>query len=137
MPVQETDEQQPLLDAVLQVADPLDASVILAKAYEPEVYDQRVEKLELDDSPTPDAVARRSRAVRDLAAELDDAGVEYGVRGGIGEEGNAILDLANSINPDLLYVQGKSRSPAGKALFGSTAQQVLLNAPCPVTYVQP
>jgi nucleotide-binding universal stress UspA family protein len=71
-----------------------------------------------------------------MAAGLDDAGIAYEIRGVTGEGGDAYVDLAESVRPDLLYVQGKDRSPTGKALFGSTAQNVLLNAPCPVTYVR-
>lgn len=134
--VRDVEDQQPITDAVLDVADPTDALVVLAKAYEEEEYERRAEKLEFDESPTTDEVARRSRAIRDMAVALDDAGIDYEIRGVVGTEGHAFVELANSIDPDLLYVQGKSRSPAGKALFGSTAQEILLNAPCPVTYIR-
>lgn len=33
-------------------------------------------------------------------------------------------------------VGGRSRTPAGKVVFGSTAQAILLDAPCPVTFVR-
>lgn len=134
--VRDVEDQQPITDAVIDVADPTDALVVLAKAYEEEEYEQRAEKLEFDESPTTDEVARRNRATRDMAVALDDAGIDYEIRGVVGTEGHAFVELANSIDPDLLYVQGKSRSPAGKALFGSTAQEILLNAPCPVTYIR-
>ena len=39
--VRDVDDQQPLLDAVLDVAVPTDASVVLAKAYDEDEYEQR------------------------------------------------------------------------------------------------
>jgi len=133
--VREADDQQQLVDAVVDVARPTDALVVLASAYEEEEYEQRVEELEFESQPSTDDVARRSRAVRNVGSDLDDAGVDYEVRGVVGEAGDAFVDLADAVDADLLSIQGKGRTPTGKALFGSTAQQMLLNAPCPVTYV--
>lgn len=134
--VRSAKNQQPLVDAVVDVAGPTDALVVLAKAFEEDNYEQRVKELDFDNSPTTDEVARRSRAVRSIAADLNDADIEYEIRGVIDEEDDAFVTLAKSVGSDILYVQGRDRSPAGKALFGSTAQKILLNAPCPVTYVQ-
>ncbi len=134
--VRDADDQDPLVDAVLGVAVPTGASVVLARAYGKDAYDQQVDNLDFDSQPSPDDVARRSESVRTIARALDDAGVDYEIRGVTGESGDAYLDLAETVDPDLLYVQGKERSPTGKALFGSTAQQLLLNAPCPVTFVR-
>jgi nucleotide-binding universal stress UspA family protein len=134
--VRDVDDQQPLLDAVLDVAVPTDASVVLAKAYDEDEYEQRVDELDFESKPSTDQVAQRSQTIRDAEALLDEATVEYDVRGVVGEEGDAIVGLAEAVDPDLLYVQGKGRTPTGKALFGSTAQTILLNAPCPVTYVR-
>lgn len=134
--VRDVDDQRSLIDAVIDVAGPTDASVVLARAYEEEEYEQRVEELDFEGAPSTDDVAQRSQTVRDVAAALDDAGIGHDVRGVVGEEGDAVVDLAKSVGPDLLYVQGKGRTPTGKALFGSTAQTILLNAPCPVTYVR-
>lgn len=134
--VRDVDDQRPLTDAVIDVAGPTDASVMLARAYEEEEYEQRVDELDFEMPPSTDDVAQRSQSVRDAAATLDDAGIGYDVRGVVGEEGDAFVDLADSVDSDLLYVQGKGRTPTGKALFGSTPQKILLNSPCPVTYVR-
>ncbi len=134
--VRDADDQTSLADAVVDVAGPTDASVILARAYDEEKFEDRTAELEFESQPSADEVARRSQSVRDIKTILQDENIEHEVRGVVGEEGDTFVDLAETVSADLLYIQGKSRTPTGKALFGSTAQTVLLNAPCPVTFVR-
>ena len=50
-----------------------------------------------------------------------------------------VLGLAEAgadVAADLVIVGGRRRSPTGKAVFGSTAQEVMLEAPCPVMFVR-
>jgi nucleotide-binding universal stress UspA family protein len=47
-----------------------------------------------------------------------------------------VVALAEELDADLVIVGGRTRSPAGKAVFGSTAQEILLESPCPVTFVR-
>lgn len=134
--VTESDDRTPLIEAVLDVAVPTGATVVLSRAYDESEYEETVAELEFDDQPTPDAVVRRSEAVRELASALEEADVSYEFRGSVGEVGPEFVALADAVDADLLFVQGRSRSPTGKALFGSTAQTVMLNATCPVTFVR-
>lgn len=53
-------------------------------------------------------------------------------RGRVGDAAKEILSEADSLGPRFLVISGRRRSPAGKAIFGNTAQQILLNAECPV-----
>jgi len=46
-----------------------------------------------------------------------------------------ILDLAADVDADVIVMGGRKRSPAGKALFGSVTQSVILDATIPVTVV--
>ncbi|MFC7009914.1 universal stress protein [Halalkalicoccus salilacus] len=134
--IRDVGNHQALLEAVLDVAEPTDATVVLAKAYSEEEYEQRVDELDFEGQPKTDQVAQRNETVRDAETVLREAAIEYEVRGVVGEEGDALVELAKTIDADLMYIQGKGRTPTGKALFGSTAQTILLNAPCPVTYVR-
>jgi nucleotide-binding universal stress UspA family protein len=47
-----------------------------------------------------------------------------------------ILRVATERGADLIVIGMRRRSPVGKLFMGSTAQQVLLDAPCPVFAVK-
>ena len=132
-----------LADAVADLAGPSLASVHVVHAYTPEQFDETTDRLNFDADapPEPDAVARRTKAVRDLVDRLEsttaDDATRIEIHGTVNEDvGEAIVDLATDVDADRVLVGGRKRSPAGKAVFGSTAQHVLLNAECPVTFVR-
>jgi len=53
-----------------------------------------------------------------------------------GDVGDAIVDLAGRLRPDLLVVGARRRSPVGKALLGSVTQTIILEASVPVLVVK-
>jgi nucleotide-binding universal stress UspA family protein len=134
----DADRTEALAEAVTDVAGPTGARVVLAHVFTDEEFDGVVSQLDYDPMGDidPDEVATRHATVRELAKTFDDAGVDYEIRGRVGEHGESIVDLANEVAADRVVVGGRKRSPAGKAVFGSTAQEVMLNAPCPVTFVR-
>ena len=76
-----------------------------------------------------DAVQRR----------LDGAGVQHRIEhrtGAAGTSAEILLEVAESEAAQLVVVGLHRRSPVRKALLGSTAQRVLLDAPCPVLAVR-
>ncbi|WP_436345283.1 universal stress protein [Natronorubrum sp. FCH18a] len=135
----DADRSDELAKSVVEVAKPADATVILAHVFTSSEYDDVLTRLEFDratDEVDPDDVARRHQTIIDLRNVLDEHDVDYVVKGAIGEHGPTIVDLATSDEVDRVVVGGRRRSPTGKAVFGSTAQEVLLSAPCPVTFVR-
>ena len=50
--------------------------------------------------------------------------------------GEDILRFAEKNRVDQIYIGIKHRSKVGKLLFGSNAQHIILNAPCPVVSVR-
>ncbi|WP_136716969.1 universal stress protein [Halorientalis salina] len=68
----------------------------------------------------------------DLAADHD---VEVGTAIEDGSPSTEILDYVDDHDIDVLVMGFRKRSPTGKALFGSTAQDVLLSTDCPVVTV--
>jgi nucleotide-binding universal stress UspA family protein len=68
--------------------------------------------------------------VLDTIDDIDLQRVE--ARGRVGDVTDEILAEASSLEPRFLVISGRRRSPTGKAVFGNTAQRILLNANCPV-----
>lgn len=135
----DADRLDELAAAVVEVANPADATVSLVHVFTSSEYDEVVARLDFDagdDEIDPNEVATRHSTIRDLAAVLEEHDVDYEISGAIGEHGPTIVDLASSTDSDRVVVGGRRRSPTGKAVFGSTAQEVLLSSPCPVTFVR-
>ena len=73
-----------------------------------------------------------------LSARLAEAGVPFTVRRELESQdaADALLDVAKEIEPDFIVIGLRRRSPTGKLLFGSNAQRILMEAPCPVISVK-
>ena len=70
--------------------------------------------------------------IADTASSVTD---DYEPIGRVGNPAKEILERADAVDADYIVIGGRSRSPVGKALFGSVTQSVLLDADCPVVTV--
>jgi nucleotide-binding universal stress UspA family protein len=128
-----------LTEETLDVAVPTGATVVVGHVFTSGEYDEVLDKLEFDrevSEVSPDDVAGRHATVRAIVDRLDEADVDYEIRGAVGDHADSIVELAETSDADRVIVGGRQRSPTGKAVFGSTAQTVMLEAPCPVTFVR-
>ena len=128
-----------LAEAAIEVAEPAEATVVLGHVFTEEEYDEALDRLGFDpdsEGSTPDGVAKRHATIRELVGGLDAVGVNHDIRGSVGEHARSIVEMATRAGADRVIVSGRQRRPSGKAVFGSTAQEVLLTAPCPVTFVR-
>ncbi|WP_394743200.1 universal stress protein [Natronococcus roseus] len=78
--------------------------------------------------------------IRDVAADIADEAASglsmpYETVGLVGEPASAILDYAETQETRYLVVGPRKRSPAGKALFGSVAQSLLLDSEYPLVTI--
>lgn len=82
------------------------------------------------------AIEGTEQVAADVANDaLDGVDVEYEAVGAIGEREERILGVAEERGCDHIFIPGRRRSPTGKAIFGDTAQHVILNFAGPVTIV--
>jgi nucleotide-binding universal stress UspA family protein len=86
-------------------------------------------------------VDKRYVQAEDLHAvteRLEREGVEHlvlqPVRGN--DAANEVLEAAEKYRADLIVIGLRKRTPVGKLIMGSTAQQILLEASCPVLAVK-
>ena len=121
---------------LLDVAGPTGARVVLAHVFEESEYHATLDRFGLEPGINPTAVAERHSRVRELTRRLEGTGIDTEVRGAVGPRVETLVTLADTVDADSLFVGGTRRSPAGKAVFGSTAQGLLLRAPCPVVYTR-
>ena len=74
-----------------------------------------------------------------VRATLEAAGVDVHVRQQVDGHSPAaqIIGVAEEEHADLVVIGIRQRSPVGKFVFGSTAQEILIHAHCPVLAVKP
>lgn len=73
--------------------------------------------------------ARRARKT------LEAAGIDVELDELSGDPDAVLVDYVRDHDVDLVCVAGRKRSPAGKAVFGSVSQSVMLNVDVPVLFV--
>ena len=133
------DRAERLVAEAIAVAEPAGAEVVLTHVFTDEEFSDVRSRLGVDEASegsTPDAVAERHTTTRALSKALTEAGVSHTVRGAVGDHADEVVEAASEIGADRVVVGGRRRSPTGKAVFGSVAQEVLLSSPCPVTFVR-
>lgn len=81
---------------------------------------------------------RYDEALAEIGTRLVNEGIEHSVHDFI--QGNRpaedIVGLARETNAELIVIGMRHRTRTGKFLLGSTAQDILLDAPCPVMAVK-
>jgi nucleotide-binding universal stress UspA family protein len=71
-------------------------------------------------------------SVKRVREYLEERGFEVSVEGVSQPPVKAIETVADAVSADEIILGGRKRSPAGKVLFGSVSQSVLLNSDLPV-----
>jgi len=71
-------------------------------------------------------------AVRRVVELFEDAGIDHELLEESGDPAAELIEAARRHEVDAICVAGRKRTPAGKAIFGSTTQSVILETDRPV-----
>lgn len=127
-----------LLRPIWETAFPEYSTVIITHIFDTSSYKEAVERIANTDygNITPDELVSQMAVTQEIASRLEENAIDYESRATTGTNGEGIVEIAKNVNADRIIVGGRQRSPTGKAIFGSTAQEVMLNAPCPITFIR-
>ena len=137
-----TDGSETAGEAVRQateLAKAVGASVYLVSAFEP-VGNQRLreERQQVPDDMQWMVNAREDvdSTLRDAQEQINEAGVDVQTFARQGDPADAILDVAEEQNADLIIVGNKGMSGAKRFLLGSVPNKVSHHAPCSVMIIR-
>lgn len=84
-----------------------------------------------EDNPEGASVGQLA-AVRRAKERLEAAGIETVLVEESGDPIETVIQCADDLDADAICIAGRKRSPAGKLMFGSVSQSVILNTERPV-----
>ncbi len=125
-----------MAQTTIQEISGTDAEVVLLHVFDRDEFRSLADRMNFPVWTEPSRLAERNTTIMQIKERLEAAGISVTVAGALGDRTDAILETAEDVEADRIIVGGRKRSPVGKALFGSTAQQVMLNASCPTTFVR-
>ena len=83
------------------------------------------------EAPVDDS-RRLPGTVASVADRLEAAGFEASVHSTRGSPTEAILAVADAMDADAIVIGSRRRTPVGKVVFGSVAQEVIRRSACPI-----
>lgn len=124
-------------DVVVDTEGDEDVTAVVTHVFDEAEIASTNENLDIEGRAKVDELATRKSGVTAAVDRLSDAGIDTEVRGveHDGAPAEAIVDAVETEDADRLYMYSRKRSPAGKAVFGSTLQEVILEARVPVVVV--
>lgn len=137
--VDESDAHERLFRNAAAFAGGADAELVVLSWLTPDEYVEYVDALEsfgevehttFDEPQAQEMAEQFAREFAEEALEGIDVAIDFEVEGIVTEEDdvpNVILDAAERLECDHVFVVGRRRSPAGKAIFGDVAQKIILN----------
>lgn len=120
----------------------INQSEVLADAFDDEIHIVHVltrsdfvnlERTSVDETGNALDLDQVRKVAEDIASDAaTNLTASYETIGLIGDPADQVVEYADEQDARYIVVTGRKRSPAGKVIFGSVAQSILLNAESPV-----
>ncbi|KDS91898.1 universal stress protein UspA [Halorubrum saccharovorum] len=139
--VDATAERDPVVETGYDLASAYDTELHVLHCVTQSEFEERKETIEQAGTFDGYSKSQRADAAANVANEvvmgtLDDADFDVvSTMGRVGDPVAEITEAAAETDAQYVVIGGRERSPAGKAIFGSTTQSVLLEAKRPVVTV--
>lgn len=136
--IDESERSRRVLAVAHDLATAYDDTLVALHVVPQEDYEDHRKSLQQIREFSDFSISQRAESAKEIArtfavATLEDLESDaFESAGRVGDVTEEILAAVSTRDPRFLVIGGRRRSPAGKALFGNTAQQLLLNADCPV-----
>ena len=134
-----SDTARKAVDEAIDLAKAVGAALCLVSAYEPvpkarlrEERERVPDEMQWMVNPREDV----ERALSGAAESMKDQGVEVITYARQGDPADAILDVAEEQNADLIVVGNKGMTGAKRFLLGSVPNKVSHHAPCSVLIIR-
>ena len=131
--VEPTESARTLVRQAGEVAKATNADLLLIHVTDALKYSSHRESMDSSTSNSThytrnEAEERATQLADEIGNEvLSDTTVEYDTAGYLGNKAEKVLEIANQQNCDRIFITGHNRSPTGKAIFGDTAQKIMLD----------
>lgn len=120
-------------ETITEMESPNEATVHLIHIFDEAERESTAKNLGVSDQIPLDELAARKSGTKEATNVVEAAGFETVVHGDESDSpSQAILSSIETHDIDRVYVYSRKRSPVGKAVFGSSIQDLLFNAPVPV-----
>lgn len=126
------ERMEPVVESAAEIAAGVGADVVLLRVYEHEEFESI--RAESDRSSVdPTELAELSPVAKWAVDLFEERAVDYVVVGETGKPADEIVAYVEDHGIDHVFLGGRRRSPAGKALLGSVSQAVLRSVDVPCT----
>lgn len=130
------------IDRSERARDVIDQAEALAGAFDDEIHVVHVltygefselERTNVEETGKTKPMEEVRAVAADIAEEVvDDPDAPFEYVGLVGDPPETVADYADDQGARYIVTSGRKRSPAGKAIFGSVAQGIIMNATTPV-----
>ncbi|MEF8841992.1 MAG: universal stress protein [Haloarculaceae archaeon] len=131
----------PVVATGYDLAEAYGETLYLLHVVPEEEFEAHLEEIEELDREADYSLTQEENSARRLARDVLEGSLdEYDTEtveplGRVGDPTEELLAVARELDARYVVVGGRRRSPVGKALFGSTTQEVLLESDRPVVTV--